>query len=85
MAKASRVTKKIKFAGRPAGAPNKSNLYPRNENCKVRCSGGFNEVLQELAAQDRISKSDVLHKALQQFAYQHEITDKLKLWINKIV
>lgn len=73
----------VKFTGRPKGAMNKASGQLRKEVCHIRCSEGFNQVL-DLLKTDEISKADILHDALQQFAFKQPATKKLKYWITKI-
>lgn len=77
---------KPKDPGRPAGSPNKGSQFPRNEAMPhLRCTEAFNQVLQELASMDNVSRADVLHEALLQFAYRHRKSAKIEAYINKIV
>lgn len=80
----AKVSKKIKFSGRPTGAPNKSNVFVRDQELKWRCSEGFIQVLDELKKETGKSKNDILHEALQQYAYRQPVTKSLQLWITKI-
>lgn len=76
---------KVKFTGRPEGSPNKATRFPRNISLKWRVSEGFKDVAEELAAITNESQVDVLHRALQQYAYSQPATDKLRLCITKII
>ena len=75
--------KKNKEPGRPAGSPNKTSGQPRNEGHKMRCSEGFNKVLEGLAVGKK-SKPDILHEALQQYAIRNTEDTKLLFWIKLI-
>lgn len=85
MAKASK--KKLKEPGRPAGAPNRGSTYPRNEECKFRCTEAFNKTIEALQLQDpanKLSKADILHEALQMLAVR-KLSKKVDMyWVNRI-
>jgi len=74
-----------KSAGRPPASPNKATRFPRNIDLKWRVSEGFKEVVEELAGATGESQVDVLHRALQQYAYSQPITVKLQQYIHKII
>lgn len=74
---------KTKAAGRPGGSPNKSSGQVRNENYKLRCSEGFNKVLEALAVNGK-SQPDILHEALQQYAIRNTDDKKIIFWIKLI-
>ena len=78
---------KTKFSGRSEGAPNKATRFARRISIKWRVSEGFKEVIEELAAQStsKDSQTDILHRALLQYAYSQPSSDKLRLWITKII
>lgn len=74
---------KAKAPGRPGGSPNKSSGRARNENYTMRCSEGFNKVLEGLAMGKK-SKPDILHEALQQYAIRNTEDPKIIFWIKLI-
>lgn len=80
------MRKKPKGPGRPVGSPNKKSLFPRNQTISIKCSQGFNEMVEGLVvALGKKSKADVLHEAIQQLAYRTNIEDaRVKYFIDKI-
>ena len=74
---------KTKATGRPGGSPNKSSGQVRNENYQLRCSEGFNKVLEALAVNGK-SQPDILHEALQQYAIRNTDDKKIIFWIKLI-
>jgi hypothetical protein len=82
MAKASKGTK---FAGRPVGSPNKKSQYPRDEKFKqFRCSQGFTQTVEALKRELSCSGADVMHDALQLYAFKKLKDSEDILWANKI-
>jgi hypothetical protein len=76
---------KLKEKGRPPGAANVKSRFVRDQVINARVSEGFLQCLEEMASMDGVSKADVLHEALLQFAYRHRTSPKLKAWTKKIV
>lgn len=75
---------KKKAPGRPPGAAGKKSEHLRDQVfTQMRCSRGFNKVVEELVTLGLYkSKADVMHEALQQLAYKK--LDATFYWINKI-
>lgn len=73
-----------KAAGRPKGSANEKSAYLRDEECKFRCSAGFNKCVAEIMANNPAykSKADVMHRALEVLAGR-ELPANF-YWYNKI-
>lgn len=80
------MAKKVKGPGRTPGAPNSKSKYLRDETISIKCSQGFNKIVEGLVpALGKKSKADVLHEAIQQLAYRTNIEDaRVKYFIDKI-
>lgn len=84
MAKAKK-SKKVTFAGRPAGAPNQKSMFLRNIPKSIRMSEGMAETLKALVATGSYkSEADVLHEAVQQLGFRKLSIDKDIYWLNQI-
>lgn len=82
------MAKRTRAAGRPGGAKNKKNAYPRDQTGdKFRASEGFVCVVEILVKSGRYkSKADVYHEAVSILAMRNKIDDKAyNFWVDKIL
>jgi Arc/MetJ-type ribon-helix-helix transcriptional regulator len=77
---------RLKQAGRPPGSANNKSQYVRDETCNIRCSTGFNKVVELLKDEGNYtSKADVIHEALRYFALSKKLDEKTLFWIKQIL